>query len=131
MTRERIGMSHYRHTQVRASFTDCNVKAGKIVLKFEVGADDRYTLPTLALLTGEKVTLDISSDQAVLLLDAGTGEVVDQEPSEGQMAIEDATGGEPDGEEADDTEGEAGLPPAAQEYEPAGELDEIFGPEAV
>lgn len=125
-------MSHYRHTQVRANFTDCNIKGGKIVLKFEVGADDRYTLPTLALLTGEKVTLDISSDQAVLLLEASTGEIIDQEPGEDQMTIEDGieegAGDEPD--EDDDSEGEADLPPAAQEYAPDDELDAIFGADA-
>ncbi|MBQ9042337.1 MAG: hypothetical protein IJ111_05920 [Eggerthellaceae bacterium] len=127
-------MSHYRHTQVRASFTDCNIKGGKIVLKFEVGADDRYTLPTLALLTGEKVTLDISSDQAVLLLEASTGEIIDQEPDEDQMTIdeaEDLEKGEADEpEEDDDSEGEADLPPAAQEYAPDDELDAIFGADA-
>ena len=123
---------YYRHTQVRASFTDCNVKAGKIVLKFEVGADDRYTLPTLALLTGEKVTLDIASNQQVLLLDQGTGEIIDQEPVEDQMTIDEEIeeGADDEPEEDDDSEGQADLPPAAQEYEPDDELDDIFGAES-
>ena len=121
---------YYRHTQVRASFTDCNVKAGKIVLKFEVGADDRYTLPTLALLTGEKVTLDIASNQQVLLLDQGTGEIIDQEPVEDQMTIDEEIeeGADDEPEEDDDSEGQADLPPAAQEYD--AELNDIFGAES-
>ena len=115
-------MGYYRETRVRANFTDCNVKAGKIVLKFEVGGDDRYTLPTLALLTGEKVTLEISSDQQVMLLDAATGEIVDNETEQPPIELE-----QEDGEASEGAEEEE-LPPAAQAYDD--ELDEIFGADA-
>lgn len=125
-------MDYYRHTQRRAKFKKLGVDAGKATITFEVGGDELYTLPTLALLVGEKCALDISSDQQVLLLDAGTGEVIDQEPDEDQMTIDDEIeeGAEDEPEEDDDSEGEADLPPAAQEYVPDDELDAIFGTES-
>lgn len=116
-------MTYYRHTQVRASMTKCNIQAGKAVVQFEIGGDELYTLPTIALLTGEKVTLDISSDQAVLLLDAGTGEVIDDAE---QMQIDEELEEEPAEEEPEEEADE--LPPAAAAYDE--ELDEIFGADA-
>lgn len=117
-------MTHYRHTQVRASMTKCNIQAGKVVVQFEIAGDELYTLPTIALLTGEKVTLDISSDQTVLLLEASTGEIID-DPEQMQIETEEPEEVQADEEQADtDTEGDE-LPPAATAYDD--ELDEIFG----
>ena len=116
-------MSFYRHTQVRATFKKLGVDSGKAVISFEVGGDSLYTLPTLALMVGEKVELDISSDQAVLMLQENTGEIIDQEDPD-QMTIDDTEAVEADDDEDED------LPPAAQEYEPDDELDDIFGAES-
>ena len=115
-----------------ATMTKCIIQAGKAVVQFEIAGDQLYTLPTLALLTGERVTLKIESAQTVLLLNDGTGEIIDQEPTEEQMTIDDEIeeGADDEPEEDDDSEGEADLPPAAQEYEPDDELDDIFGTES-
>ena len=110
--------SFYRHVNLRATFTKCNVQAGKAVITFEVGGDELYQLSTIALLTGEKVRLDIESDQTVLLVE--TGEVVESVPGQMQIETEEA----PDEEADTDTEGPE-LPPAATAYDE--ELDEIFG----
>lgn len=129
MTREGNQMNdYYRHTALRARFKKLGVDAGKATVTFEIGGDELYTLPTLALLVGEKVRLDIESDQQVLLLDGGTGEVVDQEPEAEQMRIEEGEPQAEEGEPDDDGEqGAEGLPPAAAAYD---ELDEIFGSDA-
>ena len=112
---------YYRHTNFRASFTRCNVQAGKAVLTLEIGGDELYNLATLARMTGEKVRVDIESDQQVLLLNEGTGEIIDN-PEQMQIETEEVPADE---EEADaDTEGQD-LPPAATAYDE--ELDEIFG----
>jgi len=114
-------MSFYRETQVRATFKKLGVDANKASITFELSGDSMYTLPTLACMTGEKVELKIQSDQTVLLLNEGTGEVIDQENPD-QLTIDEA-------EEADDGDEEE-LPPAAQEFEPDEELDDIFGKES-
>lgn len=117
-------MTYYRSTQVRALMTKCNIQAGKAVVQFEIGGEELYTLPAIALLTGERVTLDISSDQTVLMLNEGTGEIIDS-PEQMQIETEEVPADE---EGADtDTEGQD-LPPAATAYDE--ELDEIFGTDA-
>lgn len=116
---------YYRSTSVRARFKKLGVDAGKATATFEVSGEDLYTLPTLALLVGERVRLEVESDQQVLVLDAGTGELEGPVADDGQMEIE---------EERDDGDEDGGdwpdLPPAAREYSPDDELDEIFGSEA-
>lgn len=72
-------MAYYRHTEMRAKFAKLGIQAGKAVLTFEVGGEELYNLPTLALLTGEKVRIDIESDQSVLLIEEGTGEVQEEQ----------------------------------------------------
>lgn len=118
-------MGFYRHTNLRATFKKLSVDAGKATIAFEVGGDELYTLPTLALLVGEKCVLDISSDQAVLLLEEDTGEVFDG--GAGRTRTEEE-GAQADEDEADAGEGGPELPPAATAYDE--ELDDIFGPDA-
>lgn len=52
---------------VNATFTNLNIKSGKAVLSFELAATDQSLLPDLASITGEAVTLGISTAQQQLL----------------------------------------------------------------
>ena len=90
--------------KVRACFQGCNIKTSKTVMQFELDPEHKGALPQLAMTTGTFVTLEIASDQLVIPVDMGSGEVLD-----GQ-----------DEAFADDDEDEDGsyqLPPAAYEYE--------------
>ena len=64
---------------VRAGFTGCNIKSGKTVMQFELDGEDRGALPTLARLTGSRLTLTLTSDQQVLFVDRDSGEVLDEQ----------------------------------------------------
>ena len=105
--------------EVRATFTGCNIK-NKVVMQFELDGEYRGALPALSLMTGTPCMLRLSSDQQVLFVDKGTGEVI--EPDENQTAIE--------YEEADaDVVPDAPMLPAAEyeEIEDDGEdWDEYF-----
>lgn len=70
--------------EVRATFTGCNIKSGKVVMQFEHDPEYRGALPHLAMMTGTPCMLTLSSDQQVLFVDRGTGEVID----DNQTAIE-------------------------------------------
>lgn len=88
---------------VRACFTGCNIKSGKTVMQFELDPEHKGALPQLAIMTGTFVTLELASDQTVMFVDTGTGEVLDDQ----------------DGDFADepDEDDPYQLPPAAYEYE--------------
>lgn len=64
---------------VKAWFTGCNIKAGKTTMQFELDQEYKSTLPDLALMTGQKVRLDIDDDQQVLFVHEGTGECFDED----------------------------------------------------
>ena len=72
---------------VRATFTGCNIKSGKVVMQFELDPEYRGALPVLAMMTGTPCLLTVSSDQKVLFVDRGTGEFVGEQ-DDGQTAIE-------------------------------------------
>lgn len=94
---------------VRAGFSNLNIKVGKTVLQFELDAKSVSDIPTLAHFTGKPVNLEISTDQEVLFIHEGTGEIADEplfdadeegeQESEEQPDAEEAEGGEPEGEE--------------------------------
>lgn len=94
--------------KVRACFTGCNIK-GKTVMQFELDPEHKGALPQLAMMTQTFVTLELTSDQLVIPVDANSGEVL-----EGQ---EQAFDEDFDGEDADDEPSAYELPPAAIEYE--------------
>ena len=118
-------MAYYRHVEIGASMTKCSIQAGKAVLQFEVNGDSLFNLPTLALLTGEKVDLSISSRQGQLLI-ADTGEVAD----EGQMEIE--TPEKAAGETAEEVADAPGQPLEEQPepWDEGDDWDEYFGGDA-
>lgn len=89
--------------EARAWFTTCNIKAGKVVMQFELDPEDRPLLSQLAGTTGLKVMLTIDNPQQTLFVDRESGEVIDElEEDEGENEWE-ATPYE--------------LPPAAYQYE--------------
>lgn len=63
--------------KVRACFTGCNIKSGKTVMQFELDPEHKGALPQLAIMTGTFVTLELTSDQLVIPVDADSGEVLD------------------------------------------------------
>lgn len=81
---------------VKAWFTGCNIKAGKTTMQFELDQEYKSTLPDLALMTGQKVRLDIDDEQQVLFIHEDTGECFDEE-SEGNF---DSEGEDPSDEAA-------------------------------
>lgn len=95
--------------RVRAGFPNLNIKAGKTVLQFELDAKSVNDIPALANFTGKPVNLEISTDQEVLFIHEGTGEIADEplfdadeegeQEAEEQPDAEEAEGGEPEGEE--------------------------------
>ena len=90
--------------KVRACFQGCNIKTGKTVMQFELDPEHKGALPQLAMMTGTFVTLEIASDQLVIPVDTGSGEVI--EGQEEAFADDD-----------EDEDGSYQLPPAAYEYE--------------
>ncbi len=71
--------------KVRACFTGCNIKSGKTVMQFELDPEHKSALPQLAIMMGTFTTLEMTSDQLVIPVDASSGEVdeefwVDGEP---------------------------------------------------
>lgn len=99
--------------EVRATFTGCNIKSGKVVMKFELDPECRGALPHLAMMTGTPCMLTLSSDQQVLFVDRGTGEVIDDE---NQTAIE-----------YEEAEPDPDLPQlTAAEWEPEGRDEPYF-----
>lgn len=103
--------------EVRSTFTGCNIKSGKVVMQFELDPEYRGALPALAMMTGTACMLTLSSDQQVLFVDRGTGEVIDDE---NQTEIE--------YEEADELPDVPQLP--AAEVEAADDWDEFFEDDA-
>lgn len=91
--------------KVRACFTGCNIK-GKTVMQFELDPEHKGALPQLAMMTQTFVTLEITSDQLVIPVDANSGEVLDGQ----EQAFED------DLDEEDEPSAYE-LPAAAIEYE--------------
>ncbi len=63
--------------KVRACFTGCNIKSGKTVMQFELDPEHKSALPQLAIMTGTFTTLEMTSDQLVIPVDASSGEVLD------------------------------------------------------
>ena len=90
--------------KVRACFTDCNIKSGKTVMQFELDPEHKGALPQLAIMTGTFVTLELTSDQLVIPVDANSGEVLDGQ----EEAFADEFDDEPSAYE---------LPAASIEYE--------------
>lgn len=90
--------------KARACFTGCNIKSGKTVMQFELDPEHKGALPQLAIMTGTFVTLELTSDQTVMFVDTGSGEVIDGQ--EEAFADDD-----------EDEDGSYQLPPAAYEYE--------------
>lgn len=74
--------------RVKAWFTGCNIKAGKTTMQFELDQEYKSTLPDLALMTGQKVRLDIDDDQQVLFIHEDTGECFGGE-AEGDFEVDD------------------------------------------
>lgn len=95
--------------KVRACFQGCNIKTGKTVMQFELDPEHKGALPQLAMMTGTFVTLEIASDQLVIPVDRGSGEVLDGQDE----AFADEFEAEGAGEEPSAFE----LPPADFEYE--------------
>ena len=89
--------------KVRACFTGCNIKT---VMQFELDPEHKGALPQLAMMTGTFVTLETTSDQLVIPVDASSGEVLDGQ----EEAFSDEFG-------ADDEPSAFELPPADYEYE--------------
>ena len=90
--------------EARAWFTTCNIKAGKVVMQFELDPEDRPLLSQLAGTTGLKVMLTIDNPQQTLFVDRESGEVIDdQEEDEDEDEWDISTPYE--------------LPPAAYQYE--------------
>lgn len=92
--------------KVRACFTGCNIKSGKTVMQFELDPEHKGALPQLDMMTGTFVTLEMTSDQLVIPVDASSGEVLDGQ----EEAFSDEFG-------ADDEPSAFELPPADYEYE--------------
>lgn len=99
----------FNFVNVRAGFANLNIKAGKTVLQFELDAKSVNDIPRLAQFTGKPVNLEISTDQEVLFVNGGTGEISDeplfdvdeeheQEPEEPMDADETEDGGEEEAE---------------------------------
>ncbi|WP_288072390.1 hypothetical protein [Adlercreutzia caecimuris] len=63
--------------KIRACFTGCNIKSGKTVIQFELDPEHKGALPQLAIMTGTFTTLEMTSDQLVIPVDASSGEVLD------------------------------------------------------
>lgn len=101
--------------QVRACFTGCNIKSGKTVMQFELDPEHKGALPQLAMITGTFVTMELTSDQLVIPVDTGTGEVIDGQEQAFAEECEVIDGQElsEDGED----EGAYQLPPACYEFE--------------
>lgn len=92
--------------KVRACFTGCNIKSGKTVMQFELDPEHKGALPQLAMMTGTFVTLEATSDQLVIPVDASSGEVLDGQ----EEAFSDESW-------ADEEPSAFELPPADYEYE--------------
>lgn len=92
--------------KVRACFTGCNIKSGKTVMQFELDPEHKGALPQLAMMTGTFVTLELTSDQLVIPVDMGSGEVLDGQ----EEAFSDESW-------ADEEPSAFELPPADYEYE--------------
>lgn len=90
--------------KVRACFTGCNIKSGKTDMQFKLDPEHKGALPQLAMMTGTFVTLEMTSDQLVIPVDASSGEVLDGQ----EEAFSDEFDDEPSAFE---------LPPADYEYE--------------
>jgi hypothetical protein len=82
--------------KVRACFTGCNIK-GKTVMQFELDPEHKGALPQLAMMTQTFVTLEITSDQLVIPVDANSGEVLDgqEEAFSEEFEVEDYGADEP------------------------------------
>lgn len=63
--------------EVRARFAGYNIKDKKTVLQFELDPEYKSALPQLAMMTGNNLNLDLTSDQTILFVDTDTGEVLD------------------------------------------------------
>ena len=92
------------NVKVRAVFQGCSSKTGKTVMQFELDPEHKGALPQLAMMTGAFVTLELTSDQLVIPVDMGSGEVLDGQ----EEAFSDEFDDEPSAFE---------LPPADYEYE--------------
>lgn len=67
---------------VRAKFKGCNIQEGKTVMQFTLDPEDNGRLPKLVTLTGQYLTMELSSDQLVIPIDGETGEVVEEVEAE-------------------------------------------------
>lgn len=52
---------------INATFTNTNIKSGKTMLTFELAQSDAALLPDLAKITGQPVTLEVSTAQQELM----------------------------------------------------------------
>lgn len=92
--------------KVRACFTGCNIKSGKTVMQFELDPEHKGALPQLSTMIGTFTTLEMTSDQLVIPVDASSGEVLDGQ----EEAFSDESW-------IDDEPSAFELPPADYEYE--------------
>lgn len=71
----------FERVTCKAFFKQCNIQAGKTVLQLEL--DPRYmgALPMLARLAGHGVVVEIESEQQIIVVDGGTGEVSEEQAS--------------------------------------------------
>ena len=75
-------------TGVSATFSNLNIKSGKAVLQFELSQTDAKLLPDLAAITGEPVSLDISTAQQQLVFaDAEAIEYASQDAAQPVLAL--------------------------------------------
>lgn len=76
-----------RILDVKATFTGCNIKAGKATMSFELDPECRHLLGNLATMTGAQVFLSIKDPQQVIFVDQNTGEVLDEQAN-GQSIVD-------------------------------------------
>lgn len=76
-----------RILDVKATFTGCNIKAGKATMSFELDPECRHLLGSLATMTGAQVYLSIKDPQQVIFVDQNTGEVLNEQ-AEGQTTVD-------------------------------------------
>ena len=74
----------FERVACKAFFKQCNIQAGKTVLQLELDPHYMGALPMLARLAGHSVTVEIESEQQIIVVNGGTGEV-----AEGQTSIYD------------------------------------------
>lgn len=96
------GAKVFEGVTCKAFFKQCNIQAGKTVLQLELSPHYMGALPMLARLAGHDVTVEIESEQQIIFVNGGTGEIdegqtsiYDEEPEDGTETADE----EPEGED--------------------------------